>query len=252
MTGRHVWRQLPTVVKVSAGPRRNAFPQVQDDRLSRGNQLERVARGHPAIGIAVVLAPREERAVRLEIVDRVLHALVDLDLVRDRIGSDVDETAGLVVLRPGDGGAVKVEDQGGVAVQPFQRAFRQPMADAVVMKGVERPVVLAQIETPHDIANERGRQRGRVGGSVRHEHRRRSRVRFDVVRIEAKPLEAEEVLDRDEDDAGDGHLAHRPENHDLRLRCDVHALYPSVAGCASSATWSRRFTFPVCMSWSCR
>ena len=90
---------------------------------------------------------------------------------------------------------------------------------------------LAQIETPHDVVGMNAAA-GRVPSGVLggHEHRWRSRVRLDVVDVEAQTLEAEQVLDGDEDDPRDGHFAHRPEHHDLRPGCEVHAIH-ATTGC---------------------
>ena len=65
---------------------------------------------------------------------------------------------------------------------------------------------------------------------VFHEHGRRSGVRLDVVHIEPQPLEADQVLDRDEDDARDGHLGHRPENYHFLLGCNVHTVRSNAQG----------------------
>ena len=60
-----------------------------------------------APGLPVVLSEREEGDVRLEEVERVLPLLVQLDLELHRVGLQVHQAVGLVVLRPRLGPAVE-------------------------------------------------------------------------------------------------------------------------------------------------
>jgi hypothetical protein len=63
-----------------------------------------------------------------EVVNRVPY-LMDLDLVCDRIGADVDQSAGFAVLAA-ERLAVQVEDDGGVAVADW--CAREPVFRVVV------------------------------------------------------------------------------------------------------------------------
>ena len=99
------------------------FPEVQHDGLPRGNELEPIRDRDAAIGVAIVLAPGEEGAVRLEVFNRFLHAVVDVYFMLDRIGSEINEPVRLAVLRPGDGAAMEVKDERRVTVQARQRFF---------------------------------------------------------------------------------------------------------------------------------
>ena len=123
--------RLAPVADGREGIRRSAskeFPEVDHDRLPGGDEHEWVAGRHAAIGIAVVLAPREKRAMGFEVVNRVPY-LMDLDLVCDRIGADVDQSAGFAVLAA-ERLAVQVEDDGGVAVADW--CAREPVFRVVV------------------------------------------------------------------------------------------------------------------------
>src|SRR5207248_6349451 len=70
----------------------------------------------------------------------------------------------------------------------------------------------------------------RAGGAVvlgaLHEHRRRSRMSLDVVRLVAEPLETHEVVERLPDHSGDRDLGHHPEHDNLR---SAHQASASLA-----------------------
>src|SRR5262249_48707558 len=71
-----------------------AAPQVQDNRLARGQEAETRRDREQAIRAAEVLAEAEEGAVRLEESDGGLATLGELELQLDRIGLQVDQPAG--------------------------------------------------------------------------------------------------------------------------------------------------------------
>ena len=72
-----------------------------------------------------------------------------------------------------------------------------------------------------------------------HQHRRRARVRLDVVGLEAEPLEAEQVVHRLPEDARHGHLGHHPEHHDLASCGRLHVVRLRFRGRAAAARASR-------------
>src|SRR5262249_10922446 len=74
-------------------------PEVGDHRLSGGIEREALRNGQPAPRLPIVLAKREEGDVRLQEVERELVLLMQLDLELHRIGLQIDQTAGLVMLR---------------------------------------------------------------------------------------------------------------------------------------------------------
>ena len=77
------------------------------------------------------------------------------------------------------------------------------------------------------------------------EHRGRGRVRLDVVDVVAEPLEADQVLHRLPDDAGDRHPGHHAEQHDFLPGKDVQANCSSISdgdGLSSATTDSKAGT----------
>ena len=136
-------------------------PEIHHDRLTRRHEREPIGPGHPAIGVAVVLAPREKGAVGRQVVDDALVAIVERDLDLDRVGPDVDEAAAGAMFGSRHGAAVEVEDHGGVAQHRRQCRFRQPEALVAIMGRAERPAVVLEAETTHQAGDECRRQRRR-------------------------------------------------------------------------------------------
>ena len=98
-------------------------------------------------------------------------------------------------------------------------------AAAVVVEAVERPAV-AEPEAAHDAADElRGARRAVVVLAL-HQHRRRARVRLDVVGLVAQPLEAEQVVHGLPDDPGNRDLGHHSEQDELLATWADHARPP--------------------------
>ena len=162
--------------------------------------------------------------MRLEEVERVCVLVVQLDLELDRVGLEVDEAPGRVVLRPRLGAAVEVDDQLGRRVQAAQlapRSSRSSRPSSCSAWYAQRPPRPNRRMTSSMNA---AAERAAVVGLVAHQHRRRPSVRLDVVRIEAEPLEADEVVDRLPDDAGHRDLRHHPEHDDLRPRSSLRLL----------------------------
>ena len=138
MTSRHGW--LPVADRrVERRVLAAAEPEVGHDGLARRMEGEAVRHRQAAPGLSVVLAEREEGDVRLEEVERVLPLLVQLDLELHGIGLQVDEAAGLVVLRPRLGAAVEVDDQLGRRVQAPQLALAHPVEPPVVVQRLVGP-----------------------------------------------------------------------------------------------------------------
>ena len=105
---------------------------------------------------------------------------------------------------------------------------------------VEAAVVVQRLVRPTATETEAlaGRRRMNAAASARavvagvaHQHPRRPGVRLDVVRVEAEPLEADEVMDRLPDDARHRDLGHHPEHDDLRASAVSLRLRPApIAG----------------------
>jgi hypothetical protein len=154
----------------------------------------------------------------LQILGHPLVAVVEGHFVLDRIGPDVDEPTGFAVLRPRHRAAVQVQDERRIAIETVQRLWREAIAATVVVPRLKRPMVVAEVEALHHGRDERGCQRGAVRTLVAHEHPRRLTVCLDVVDVEPQPFQADEVLDHQEDDTGEWHLARHSENDHFRFR----------------------------------
>src|SRR5437867_4923752 len=72
----------------------------------------------------------------------------------------------------------------------------------------------AKSETVERARDERSRPGRAVVLRAFHQHRRGSRVGFDVIRLVAEALEADQVMQRLPDDARNRDLGHHPEQHD--------------------------------------
>ena len=128
-------------------------PEVHDHRLPGRVKGEAVLHGKLAVRVAVVLGIREERAVRLEEVDRRLEPVVELDLQGDRIRLQVHEPVGRVVLGQRLGPAMQVDDADGRAVEPPELGGAHPEATVVVVQAEECPPV-TQSEAAQDPVQE--------------------------------------------------------------------------------------------------
>ena len=117
---------------------------------------------------------------------------------------------------------MEVDDPSGRVVEACELPRAQAVAPAVGVQRVERPAV-AEVETAqHAIEEGRDLVRAVVVGVVQ-EHRGRGRVRLDVVDLVTEPLEADQVMHRLPDDAGDRHPGHHAEQDDLLPGGDVQA-----------------------------
>ena len=245
--GPPVLRPVPDRREPLAAGRRAKFraPEITHDRLTRGDEFELLRRRQIAVGIADVFAEGEKRAVWREEVQRLLHAVVQFDLELHRIGLDIHEPPGRGMLRQRHGAAMEIDDV--VRLRKQRAELRVAHAEAArlrFMKRVEAPAP-AEIETAHHGINERRRFRRAVALLGLHEHGRRARMLFDVVRLAAEPFEAHEVMHRLPHDARDRHLRHHAEHDDLRAASEVHVCAPP------DGRRVRRFACEVCKSESC-
>ena len=195
--------------------RRAIGPEVDHNRLAGRHKAKSAVLRQPAVRAAPILGEGEEGRVGLEEVDRLLDPMLQLELQLDRVGLQVDEPAAGAQLRQGLGAAVEVDQQLGGAVEAFELELAHPEAPPVVMQGFERPAI-GEAEAAHDRRDELGGERGAVVVLPRHQHRRGSRVRLDVVGLVAQPLEAQQVVKVLPDDAGHRHLGHHAQEDDLR------------------------------------
>ncbi len=109
--------------------------------------------------------------------------------------------------------AVQVEDQRRLAIHLPQRLDRHAVALPAIVQRMERPPVVAQIEPPHQAGDERRRQRRAV--IVARPSSARTACARGLRRSKPRSLEPHHVLQGDEDNAADGHLAHGAEDDDL-------------------------------------
>ena len=190
--------------------------------MARRSEREAIRDRQAAARTPVVLAEREKRDVRLEKGEGVLPLLVELDLELNGVGLEVDESAGLVVLRPRLRPAMQVDDQFCRGVEAPELLLAHSVQPAVGVQGVVGPAAVERERRERPV-DEPGRELAAVVACITHQHPRRPRVGLDVVRLKAETTEADEVVDRLPNDSGDGNLGHHPEQDDLRTTAKVHA-----------------------------
>src|SRR5437764_14851154 len=75
------------------------IPKIHENRLPRRFKTKPVGYGQLAVGVAVVFAEGKQRAMLLETAEHRLVSIMDCHLHLDRIGIDVDQTAGSALYR---------------------------------------------------------------------------------------------------------------------------------------------------------
>ena len=139
---------------------------------------------------------------------------------------------------------MQVDEQLSRVIQPLELTARHAVAAVVVVEAVEGPLVL-EPEAPHDALDERGCHRRAVVLFALHQHRRRARVGLDVVRLVPEPRQADEVVHRLPDDAGNGYTSHHPEQDDLLARPCEQAHLQRFTGLLLKRSLRRRPTVGI-------
>ena len=189
------------------------LPAVEHHRLAGRPKLEAIAdRQRAGVG-AQVLGEGEVGAVRVQELHGRFAAVVKLDLELDGIGLEVDEAAARAQLRPRLGAAVQVDDQLGLPVERGQLALAHAERAAVVVQRLVGPAIGQAVAAEHG-RDERGGASGAVVGRALHQHRRRPRVRLDVVGIEAEAAQPQQVVQGLPDHARNRCLRHHAEHDD--------------------------------------
>src|SRR5439155_6905095 len=146
-----------------------------------------------AIGLPIILAVGEEKVMLRELMESLLLSVVDLELLRDRIGLDIDEPLARPLFVPQLSRATDIQHGIGCVVQFLQPRLREAVAFAVAPGGSIAPVLLYAnlFHDPLNVADGIGRV---IDSSIGDRVIRPCGIVLDIVDFMSELMESEQKV----------------------------------------------------------